>query len=84
MALTTVPASVYTDAGGDDMAKKNNPEVMARARAKYDKMNTVGMYLKLNLNTDMDILARLDDVASGETKQGYIKRLIREDIARGL
>ena len=34
--------------------------------------------LKLNIHTDADIIARLDDVPS---MQGYIKKLIRADIA---
>lgn len=46
---------------------------------KYDKANTTGFYLKLNNKTDADIIARF---AAVESKQGYIKRLIREDLAR--
>lgn len=49
-----------------------------RAQAKYDKANTKGIYLKFNLQTDADILARLEEV---ENKQGYIKELIREDMS---
>jgi len=48
-----------------------------RSRAKYDAANTVQLKLKLNKKTDHDILERLE--ASGN-KQGYIKKLIREDI----
>lgn len=48
-----------------------------RANAKYDKANTKQIILKLNLKTDADILARLE---SEENKQGYIKRLIRNDL----
>lgn len=44
---------------------------------KYDKAHTKGLYLKLNKETDKDILAHLD---KQENKQGYIKKLIREDI----
>ena len=60
-------------------------ESAARAKAKYDKTHTVGVYLKLNLTTDADILGKLEEesLPGGETKQGYIKRLIREDIVRG-
>lgn len=54
-------------------------EAQARATAKYDKENTVRLSLKLNLKTDSDILAKLESV---ESKQGYIKALIREDIER--
>lgn len=52
-------------------------------KARFDAENTRQIRLKLNLNTDKDILARLD-AQTKETggKQGYIKRLIREDIER--
>ncbi len=46
---------------------------------RYDKANCRGVYLKLNINTDADILARLEEVGN---RQGYIKGLIRADIAR--
>lgn len=46
---------------------------------RYDHKACVGLYLKLNRNTDADILARLESV---ENKQGYVKSLIRADIAR--
>ena len=45
---------------------------------KYDKANTTQIRMKLNLRTDADILAKLDSVGN---KQGYIKALIRADIA---
>lgn len=47
------------------------------AKAKWDKENTVKIGLKLNRNTDADILRKLAEVPS---KQGYIKQVIREDI----
>jgi len=43
----------------------------------YDEQNTVQFKMKLNKNTDKDILKKLDSVPS---KQGYIKELIRADI----
>lgn len=46
---------------------------------RYDAKNTVKICLKLNLTHDADILAALD--ASGN-KQGYIKSLIRADLAK--
>lgn len=52
-------------------------EAQKKAAKKYDAANTVQVRLKLNLNTDLDILDRLREV---ESKQGYIKALIREDI----
>lgn len=54
------------------MAKKATPQ------ERYDKANTKQIMLKLNLKYDADILSALDD--SGN-KQGYIKELIRKDIA---
>lgn len=45
---------------------------------KYDKENTRQLRLKLNIGTDRDILEKLDKVPN---KQGYIKALIRQDIA---
>lgn len=52
-------------------------DAQKKATKKYDAANTVQVRLKLNLNTDQDILARLEEV---ESKQGYIKELIRRDI----
>ena len=52
-------------------------KAQARASAKYDAKNCKGIYLKLNVKTDADIIARLEGV---ENRQGYIKELIREDI----
>lgn len=50
-----------------------------RAHDKWDKSNTKQIKCKFNLKTDADILEHL---ASISNRQGYIKRLIREDIAR--
>ena len=57
-------------------------DAQRRAQEKYDAKTTVQVHLKLNLKTDTDILAKLDQIAKDkvETKQGYIKRLIRQDI----
>ena len=46
---------------------------------KYDDAHCRYMSLKLNIKTDADIIKKLASVSS---MQGYIKRLIREDIAR--
>lgn len=48
-------------------------------QARYDAAHTTQVTLKLNLRTDDDILDRLRAVPN---RQGYIKRLIREDMAR--
>lgn len=50
-----------------------------KAGAKYDKANTKGIYLKLNINTDADIIKKLEE--SGNV-QGYIKELIRKDLSK--
>lgn len=50
-----------------------------KAQAKYDKSNTIQVNLKLNKNTDEDIIKRLSEV---DNKQGYIKELIRLDLLR--
>lgn len=48
---------------------------------KYDENNTTRVQLKLNKNTDADIIAYLNSV---DNKQGTIKRLLREEISRGI
>lgn len=51
----------------------------AQQQADYDRRNTTQVVLKLNRKTDADILGHL---AAQDNRQGYIKKLIREDIAR--
>lgn len=55
-------------------------EAEKHARIKYDSANTTQIHLKLNKKTDADILEKLGTVVN---KQGYIKDLIRADIAKG-
>lgn len=55
-------------------------EAQIKAQAKYDAENTRHVHLKLNRRTDGDVLEKLDSVPS---KQGYIKELIRADLAKG-
>lgn len=50
-----------------------------KANDKYDKANTRRVGIKLNINTDKDILDWLDTVGN---KQGYIKDLIRSDMKK--
>ena len=50
-----------------------------KAQAKYDLANTTKITLKLNKNTDADILEWLN---STDNKQGAIKNLIRQEIER--
>ena len=60
------------------MANKST-ESQVRASIKYNKENTVQISLKLNRSTDADLIDRLNRAAN---KQGYIKELIRRDIAK--
>lgn len=48
-----------------------------KASNKYDKENTRQISVRLNKKTDADILEHLETV---ESKQGYIKELIRRDM----
>jgi len=48
----------------------------------YDKSNTRRINLKLNNKTDADIIAQLERLKETEGIQGYLKRLIREDMKK--
>ena len=48
-------------------------------QAKYDAKNSKVYSLKFNRKTDAEIIEKLDQV---ESRNGYIKQLIREDLAR--
>ena len=49
----------------------------SEAQAKYDAKATKRYGLKLNIKNDADIIRKLESV---ESIQGYIKKLIRQDI----
>lgn len=51
----------------------------SQIQARYDATNTTQVKIKLNKATDADILATLEKQMN---KQGYIKALIRADIAK--
>lgn len=55
---------------------KNSPAKL-RAIAKYDAKTAAYFSLKMNRNTDSDIIEWL---ASKSNKQGYLKDLIRADM----
>ena len=57
---------------------KGSPAAIRRAVNKYNSTHTKQVILRLNLKTDADILAQL---AQQPSVQGYIKELIRQDIA---
>lgn len=52
-------------------------EAKLKANEKYLKANTKIVSLRLNYNTDKEIIQKLDEVNS---KMGYIKELIRKDL----
>ena len=54
-------------------------EAQRRATAKYDAAHTKQVHLKLNINTDADIIKHLE---GRKNVQGYIKLLIRADILK--
>lgn len=54
-------------------------ESIIKAVNKFNKEKTKSVQLRLNMNTDADILAKLETV---DSKMGYIKRLIREDMRK--
>lgn len=49
------------------------------AKSRYDARTAVYVSLKLNRNTDAELIARLE---TEPNKQAYIKALIRADIER--
>jgi len=51
----------------------------SEARKNWTKKNTVTMTIKLNRNTDAEVIRKLE---SEPSRQGYIKALIRKDIAK--
>jgi hypothetical protein len=48
-------------------------------KARYDKKTMKQFLLKYHIRNDADIIEKLESV---ESRQGYIRTLIREDIAR--
>lgn len=51
----------------------------SKAHQRWIAANTTRIVMNLNHNTDADLLRKLESVPS---KQGYIKSLIRADIAK--
>ena len=54
-------------------------EAQKKASSKYDKENTKTFTIKLNYNTDGDLIAFLEML---ENRQGYIKKLITNDLRK--
>ena len=59
---------------GDSMTKTHSERQM-----EFNKQNIKVYRMDLNIRTDADIIEHLD---KQQSKQGYIKQLIRQDIAR--
>lgn len=57
------------------------PKKSTIRQLRYDKAHTTQMMLKFNNTLDADILERLNEVGN---RQGYIKRLIRNDLETGM
>lgn len=54
-------------------------ESQIRAQARYDRQNTVRFSLKLNIQTDKDVIQW---IRKQKSMQGAIKQLIRDEISR--
>lgn len=52
---------------------------LIRAQKKYNRTKTKGYALKFNKVTDANCIAKMESV---DSKTGYIKKLIREDIKK--
>ena len=57
--------------------KASRAQLEAQKRFDNNPEKTRRMSLKFNMKTDADIIQKLEEV---ESKQGYIKELIRKDI----
>lgn len=55
----------------------DRPQTASEAVYKYNKANTVNIPFRLNIKTDADVIARLNEM---ESKRGYLIDLVREDI----
>ena len=71
--MTTQIATAYTVYKGKEISMDRKSEYNLEYAKKYVRPISI----KLNTNTDTDILAMLDSV---DNIQGYIKELIRKDI----
>lgn len=74
---------IYTDEEARERKNARQREYSKRtgyaSSTKYEKDNVKRYVVKVVVNTEQDIIDRLE---SQENKMGYIKRLIREDIQK--
>ena len=59
------------------MVKRSEAQI--RAKERYDKATAKQVLFRFNVNTDADVIEKLEDV---DNKQGYIKQLIRDDMKK--
>ena len=59
---------------------RKSPEERRRYIEDWQKENIRRVTVKLNKAADADIIEKLDSLDRQDSVQGYIKRLIREDI----
>lgn len=65
----------YRKEKGDEMTDNK----ASKRSMKYDAIHTKRYYIKLNLETDKDVIEKLERAKTGEGVQTYLKRLIRND-----
>lgn len=61
---------------------RKSPEERKRYIEDWQKENIRRVTVKLNKTTDADIIEKIDHLDRQDSVQGYIKRLIREDISK--
>lgn len=61
------------------METKKETSAKVKASMKYNQKNVQQCKLNLNIKTDADIIQHLK---TKDNKQGYIKQLIRDDMAK--
>ena len=58
---------------------ENKPKRKETPQDRYHRTSTIRIAIRLMKNPEQDIIQRLDAVPN---KAGYVKRLIRQDIAK--
>lgn len=78
MYMDTYVQLQYNRIGGNIMAKKQR-SARVRANMKWAANNLKSFKFSFNIDKDADIINKLSSL---ENKQGYIKDLIRADLAK--
>lgn len=60
--------------------ERKSSDARIRANTKYNATHTKQYPIRFNVNTDKDIIDKLSQVPN---VAGYLKQLIRDDIAKG-